>query len=61
MGTIYGFWRQLYKDQKLAKQRYIQMFYNLQFRNLVCKQNVEYEYNLFGYSSFLLDDYSFNY
>lgn len=35
MGTIYGFWRQLYKDQKLAKQRYIQMFYNLQFRNLV--------------------------
>ncbi|KAK1361858.1 Sucrose synthase [Heracleum sosnowskyi] len=35
MGTTYGFWRQLYKDQKLAKQRYIQMFYNLQFRNLV--------------------------
>ncbi|KAL8133837.1 sucrose synthase 6-like [Apium graveolens] len=35
MGTIYGFWRQLYKDQKLAKQRYIQMLYNLQFRNLV--------------------------
>ncbi|KAK6925444.1 Sucrose synthase [Dillenia turbinata] len=34
MGSIYGFWRQLYKEQKQAKQRYIQMFYNLQFRNL---------------------------
>ncbi|XP_059453359.1 sucrose synthase 7-like [Corylus avellana] len=37
MGTIYGFWRQLNKEQKLAKQRYIQMFYNLQFRNLARK------------------------
>ncbi|XP_065626040.1 sucrose synthase 6-like [Quercus suber] len=34
MGAIYGFWRQLNKEQKLAKQRYIHMFYNLQFRNL---------------------------
>ncbi|XP_040999091.1 sucrose synthase 7-like isoform X1 [Juglans microcarpa x Juglans regia] len=34
MGATYGFWRQLNKEQKLAKQRYIQMFYNLQFRNL---------------------------
>ncbi|KAL2551274.1 Sucrose synthase 6 [Forsythia ovata] len=32
MGCIYSFWRQLYKKQ--AKQRYIQTFYNLQFRNL---------------------------
>ncbi|KAG0477722.1 hypothetical protein HPP92_012441 [Vanilla planifolia] len=37
MGAIYGFWRQLNKDEKQAKQRYIQMFYNLQFRNLVTK------------------------
>ncbi|GMP26770.1 hypothetical protein CsSME_00003068 [Camellia sinensis var. sinensis] len=35
MGCIYSFWRQLNKDQKQAKQRYIQMFYNLHFRNLV--------------------------
>ncbi|XAR73616.1 Sucrose synthase [Bertholletia excelsa] len=34
MSCIYGFWRQLNKDQKLAKQRYIQIFYNLLFRNL---------------------------
>ncbi|XP_068640377.1 sucrose synthase 7-like isoform X2 [Aristolochia californica] len=34
MGSIYGFWRQLNKEEKVAKQRYIQMFYNLQFRNL---------------------------
>ncbi|KAK9117991.1 hypothetical protein Scep_016084 [Stephania cephalantha] len=35
MGSIYNFWRQLNKDHKLARQRYIQMFYNLQFKNLV--------------------------
>lgn len=35
MGSIYNFWRQLNKEQKQAKQRYIEMFYNLQFRNLV--------------------------
>ncbi|XWS75307.1 hypothetical protein CRYUN_Cryun01aG0075300 [Craigia yunnanensis] len=35
MGCIYSFWKQLNKDQKQAKQRYIQAFYNLQFRNLV--------------------------
>ncbi|WCJ24460.1 Sucrose synthase [Euphorbia peplus] len=34
MGSVYGFWRQLNKDQKLAKQRYIETFYGLQFRNL---------------------------
>ncbi|KAJ4974327.1 hypothetical protein NE237_007501 [Protea cynaroides] len=34
MGSIYGFWRQLNKEQKQATQRYIQMFYNLQFKNL---------------------------
>lgn len=37
MGSIYGFWRKLNKEQKLAKERYIQMFYNLQFRNLARK------------------------
>ncbi|XP_059647180.1 sucrose synthase 7-like [Cornus florida] len=35
MGSIYGFWRQLNKEQKQAKLRYIQMFYNQQFRDLV--------------------------
>ncbi|OAY60588.1 sucrose synthase 5 [Manihot esculenta] len=35
MGCMYTFWRQLNKEQKHAKQRYIQMFYNLQFRRLV--------------------------
>ncbi|XP_047310859.1 sucrose synthase 6-like [Impatiens glandulifera] len=34
MGSIYGFWRQLNKEQKLAKMRYIEMLYNLQFRKL---------------------------
>ncbi|OMO49912.1 Sucrose synthase [Corchorus capsularis] len=34
MGSIYGFWRQLNKEQNAAKQRYIQLLYNLQFRNL---------------------------
>ncbi|KAK9278694.1 hypothetical protein L1049_028268 [Liquidambar formosana] len=34
MGSIYGFWRQLNKETKQAKQRYLQLFYNLQFRNL---------------------------
>lgn len=33
MGCIYTFWRQLNKEQKQAKQRYIQMFYSLQLRN----------------------------
>ncbi|XP_052190356.1 sucrose synthase 6-like [Diospyros lotus] len=37
MGSIYGFWRQLNKKEKQAKQKYIDMFYNLQFRNLVQK------------------------
>ncbi|KAL6549511.1 Sucrose synthase 6 [Orobanche hederae] len=34
MGVTYGFWRQLNKEQKQAKQRYIDIFYNLQFRKL---------------------------
>ncbi|KAG5007457.1 hypothetical protein GLYMA_09G167000v4 [Glycine max] len=34
MGSIYGFWKRLNKEQKLAKERYNHMFYNLQFRNL---------------------------
>ncbi|BAU02606.1 hypothetical protein LR48_Vigan10g045900 [Vigna angularis] len=37
MGSIYGFWRRLNKEQKLAKERYIHMFYNLHFRNLAKK------------------------
>ncbi|KAF2290524.1 hypothetical protein GH714_014252 [Hevea brasiliensis] len=35
MGCMYAFWRQLNKEQKQAKQRYIQMLYNLQFRRLM--------------------------
>ncbi|KAL6228270.1 hypothetical protein ACLB2K_002223 [Fragaria x ananassa] len=35
MGCTYTYWRQLNKEQKQAKQRYIQMFFNLQYRNLV--------------------------
>nr|XP_034925681.1 sucrose synthase 7-like [Populus alba]TKS17424.1 sucrose synthase 7-like isoform X2 [Populus alba] len=34
MGSVYGFWRQMNKEQKLLKQRYVEAFYNLQFRNL---------------------------
>ncbi|KAJ6752712.1 SUCROSE SYNTHASE 5 [Salix koriyanagi] len=37
MGSMYSFWRQLNKEQKLAKQRYIELFYNLKFRELVKK------------------------
>jgi hypothetical protein len=42
MGSIYGFWRQLNKEQRQAKQRYLQLFYNLQFRRLVSskKKNI---------------------
>jgi sucrose synthase len=35
MGSMYGFWRTLNKEERVAKQCYLQMFYNLQFRNLV--------------------------
>lgn len=35
MGSTYGFWRQLRKEQKRAKQSYIHMFYSLLFRTLV--------------------------
>ncbi|WCJ25123.1 Sucrose synthase [Euphorbia peplus] len=35
MGCIYTFWRQLNKEQKQAKQRYIQLFYNLQLKRQV--------------------------
>ncbi|XP_016560203.1 sucrose synthase 7 isoform X1 [Capsicum annuum] len=35
MGSLYTFWRTLYKDQKQAKQRYVETFYSLEFRNLV--------------------------
>ncbi|XP_073150842.1 sucrose synthase 5-like isoform X2 [Henckelia pumila] len=37
MGCIYSFWKKLHKAEKLAKGRYIQTFYNLQFRSLVKK------------------------
>ncbi|XXG87325.1 hypothetical protein AAC387_Pa11g2039 [Persea americana] len=37
MGSIYSFWRQLNKEEKRTKKRYLQMFYNLQFRNLAKK------------------------
>ncbi|KAG7944389.1 hypothetical protein I3843_15G099000 [Carya illinoinensis] len=34
MEAVPGFWRQMNKEKKLAKQKHIDMFYNLQFRNL---------------------------
>ncbi|KAF4354289.1 hypothetical protein G4B88_007418 [Cannabis sativa] len=34
MGCIYNFWKQLNKEQKQAKQRYLQLFYSLLFRKL---------------------------
>lgn len=38
MGSVYGFWRQLTKDQKQAKLRYIEIIYSLLFRKLVSVQ-----------------------
>ena len=35
MASMYGFWRTMNKEERQAKQRYLQMFYNLQFRKLV--------------------------
>lgn len=35
MGCMYTFWRLLNKGEKQAKQRYVQMFYNLEYRSLV--------------------------
>lgn len=35
MGSIYTFWRTVNNEPKVAKQRYIWMFYNLMFKNLV--------------------------
>ncbi|WOK94802.1 sucrose synthase 7-like [Canna indica] len=34
MGSIYGFWGQLNKEEKQTKAKYLQLFYNVQFRNL---------------------------
>nr|GEU88194.1 sucrose synthase 7-like [Tanacetum cinerariifolium] len=34
MGSMYGFWRQLNKENKQAKQRYIDILFNLQFKKL---------------------------
>ncbi|GAA0146129.1 hypothetical protein LIER_06155 [Lithospermum erythrorhizon] len=34
MGSVYGCWRHLNKDQKIAKQRYLELIYNVQFRKL---------------------------
>ncbi|CAN6464105.1 unnamed protein product [Victoria cruziana] len=37
MGAIYNFWRQLQSGNKHAKQRYLQMLYNLQFKTLASR------------------------
>ncbi|KAG2395099.1 Sucrose synthase [Vigna angularis] len=34
MGNMYTFWRRVNNQQKVAKQSYIKMFYNLMFKNL---------------------------
>ncbi|EPS68454.1 hypothetical protein M569_06314, partial [Genlisea aurea] len=43
MGSIYGIWRRLQDKEKQAKERYIQMFYNLEFKkqvsNLIVKKD----------------------
>ncbi|XP_031407618.1 sucrose synthase 6 isoform X2 [Punica granatum] len=43
MGSVYGFWRQMNKEQKIAKQRYIEMLYSLQFRNLAKNVPIQVE------------------
>ncbi|KAL0385212.1 UNVERIFIED_CONTAM: Sucrose synthase 6 [Sesamum radiatum] len=43
MGLAYGFWRQLNKEQKQSKQRYIDLFYNLQFRKLAKNSTIRGE------------------
>ncbi|BAT88129.1 hypothetical protein VIGAN_05157300 [Vigna angularis var. angularis] len=35
MGNMYTFWRRVNNQQKVAKQSYIKMFYNLMFKNLI--------------------------
>lgn len=56
MGSIYTFWKTLYKDQKQAKQRYIDTFYNLEFRNLVycCMPAFHYIPNILMRYTFLI-------
>uniref|UniRef100_A0A0E0P766 sucrose synthase n=1 Tax=Oryza rufipogon TaxID=4529 RepID=A0A0E0P766_ORYRU len=34
MGSTYSFWKTLNKEERQAKQRYLQIFYNVQYRNL---------------------------
>lgn len=53
MGSMYSFWRQLNKEQKQAKQRYLQLLYNLQFRNLVSNGTME---TLFKFEKLRVDD-----
>lgn len=37
MGSMYGFWKQLNKENKQVKQRYIDILYDLQFKKLVSR------------------------
>lgn len=37
MGSVYGVWGHMNREQKNAKHRYIQMLYSLLFRSLVSK------------------------
>ncbi|GER47038.1 sucrose synthase [Striga asiatica] len=43
MGCVYSFWRRLYNAERKAKGRYIQTFYNLQFKSLVKDMPVKIE------------------
>lgn len=38
MGSIYGFWRQLNEEEKNVKDKYLRLFYNAHYRNLVSLQ-----------------------
>lgn len=34
MGSTYGFWGQLNKEERQIKQKYLQLFYNVRYRNI---------------------------
>nr|GMC70992.1 sucrose synthase 5-like [Ipomoea batatas] len=41
MGAMYGCWREMHSGQKLAKRRYLELFYNLHMRKLAKNVGVE--------------------
>ncbi|CAI9113306.1 OLC1v1013880C1 [Oldenlandia corymbosa var. corymbosa] len=43
IGSTYGFWKQLNKDEKNAKLRYIELIYNLQFKKMAKEMASQFE------------------